>query len=81
MSIVVVEDAHVTVVEPTKPEAPPETDAERHEFIQKRRSMEINEFRRPSLAELQQEEIDEEQEEPEEGGDGPAEESGNPTTK
>ena len=54
----VIEDPHVQVTEPAK-EAPSENDAPKaHDFLHKRKSMDINEFRRPSLAEIEQEALD-----------------------
>ena len=63
MSLVISEDNHVKVVEPAKEEPKEEATPHSQEFIVKRRSMEMNEFRRPSMAELAQLQLEEQLEE------------------
>ena len=72
MSIVVVEDLKDLKSETPEPVIPEEIEAKenkveevasRKEFVEKRKSMDVNEFRRPSLAEVEQEQIDEKVEE------------------
>ena len=59
MSIVAIDEPLVQVSEPVKEIVEEESESQKLEFVQKRKSMDVNEFRRPSLAELHQEEVDE----------------------
>ena len=59
MSIVAIDEPLVQMTEPVEEILEEETEAQKQEFVQKRKSMDVNEFRRPSLAELHQEEADE----------------------
>ena len=59
MSIVAIDEPLVQMTKPVEEILEEETEAQKQEFVQKRKSMDVNEFRRPSLAEQHQEEADE----------------------